>query len=140
MSNVIPDECTFTVDVRVCTHADMIEADDRVREIAQKSFIGDTTAQAVKLGQRPPMEPSAEADELFDRLLKIGREYGLEELTPFYSGGGSDSAYTQALGIPSLCGLGGCGGNVHTVREYLETDSVPRRAKLLAAMILKNDK
>jgi glutamate carboxypeptidase len=139
VSNVIPDTCLFTVDVRVCTHADVAAADARVREICQKSFIGDTSAQVLRLGMRPPMEPSAATDALFARLAAIGREYGLEELTPVASGGGSDSAYTQAAGVTSLCGLGGCGAFCHTDREYIEIPGVPRRAKLLAALLAKGE-
>ena len=67
----------------------------------------------------------------------LGREYGLEELAPIPSGGGSDSAYTQACGVTSLCGLGGCGDFCHSEREYLEIPSVARRAKLLAALLVK---
>ncbi len=135
VSNVIPDTCTFSVDVRICTRAEMDVADARVREICTKSFIGDTAAQVIRLGARPPMEPSADTDALFARLAAFGKEYGLEELSPVTSGGGSDSAYTQMLGVTSLCGLGGCGEFCHSEREYIEISSVPRRAKLLAALL-----
>ncbi len=139
VSNVIPDTCTFTVDVRVCKHAEIDMADRRVREICQKSFIGETDVQVIRLGVRPPMEPSEDTDALFERLAAIGREHGLEELMPVHSGGGSDSAYTQLAGVTSLCGVGGCGKYCHTNREYIEMPSVARRAKLLAAL-LKGEK
>ena len=135
VSNVIPDECTFTVDVRVCRRAEMDAADRTVREICAQSFIGGTDVQLIRLGVRPPMEPSPQTDALFARLAEIGRAYELEELIPVQSGGGSDSAYTQAAGVPSLCGLGGCGEFCHTNREYIEIPSVPRRAKMLAALL-----
>jgi len=140
VSNVIPDECTFTVDVRVCTRAEMEAADRTVREICAKSYLEGSTATVVRQGMRPPMEPSADTDALFARLAAIGREYNLEELKPVASGGGSDSAYTQAAGVTSLCGLGGCGGFCHSDREYIEIPSVPRRAKLLAALLAKGEK
>lgn len=139
VSNVIPDECTFTVDVRVCKHAEVDAADRRVREICAKSFLGGTDARVIRLGKRPPMEQSADNDALFARLAAVGREYALEELTPIASGGGSDSAYTQAAGVASLCGCGGCGAFCHTTREYIEISSVPRRAKLLAALLAKGE-
>ena len=137
--NVIPDTCTFAVDVRVFRHADVEIADRRVREICEKSFIGGTQTELVEISRRPPMEPSAQTDELFARLAAVGREFGLEELSPVNSGGGSDSAFTQFFGVLSLCGLGGCGEYCHSEREYLEIPSVPRRAKLLAALILKEE-
>lgn len=140
LSNVIPDECTFTVDVRVCRHAELEPADRHVREICAKSFIGQTDAKVVRLGMRPPMEPSEDSFALFDRLAEIGREYNLEDLSPIASGGGSDSAYTQALGVTSLCGLGGCGAFCHSEREYVEISCITRRAKLLATLLLKGEK
>ena len=139
-SNVIADECTFTVDVRVCRHADIEPAERRVREICAKSFIGETDAKVVRLGKRIPMEPRDDAYALFERLAEIGREYNLENLSSVASGGGSDSAYTQALGVTSLCGLGGCGAYCHSEREYIEIPSIARRAKLLAALLLKGEK
>ena len=39
-------------------------------------------------------------------LATGGLQYGLGELTPTEPGGGSDSAYTQAAGVLSICGLG----------------------------------
>ncbi len=134
-SNVVPDVCTFSVDVRICTREQMDVADARVREICAKSFIGGTDAKVTCLGSRPPMEPCAADDALFARLAEIGKKYDLEELTGTASGGGSDSAYTQALGVPSLCGLGGCGEYCHSEREYIEIPSIARRAKLLAALL-----
>lgn len=140
LANVIADECVFSVDVRVCKFADMEIADRRVREICAKSFIGETDAKVVSLGMRPPMEPRGDTDALFERLAEIGREYDLENLSPVASGGGSDSAYTQALGVTSLCGLGGCGAYCHSEREYIEIPSIARRAKLLAALFVKEEK
>ena len=139
LSNVVADECKFTIDVRVCRRADMSAADLLVREICEKSFIGDTVTNVERLGMRPPMEPSDDTYELFARLAKIGQEYGIEKLSPISSGGGSDSAYTQAFGITSLCGLGGCGDHCHSEREYIEIPSIARRAKLLAALLLEGE-
>ena len=137
LTNVIPDECTFKLDIRVCTHADVAIAENRVREICEKSYIGGTSAKIKLVSKRPPMEANEETLALFDKLAELGREYGLEELAPIPSGGGSDSAYTQACGVTSLCGLGGCGDFCHSEREYLEIPSVARRAKLLAALLVK---
>ena len=139
VTNVIPDTCTFAVDVRVFRHAEMEAADRRVREICEKSFIGGTQTELVQISRRPPMEPSEVTDALFARLAEVGRELRLEELSPINSGGGSDSAFTQYFGVPSLCGLGGCGEYCHSEREYLEISSVPRRAKLLAALLIKGE-
>ena len=133
--NIIPDHCSMTVDVRVPRYADMQIAQDTVARIAHTSYLGDTSATLTCLSKRPPMEKNDQTMELFARLLAVCHKYGLGSLTPIESGGGSDSCYTQALGIPSICGMGGCGEFCHTNREYIRIDSVPLRAKILAAFL-----
>ena len=77
-------------------------------------------------------------DALFRELLGVCEKYALGSLTPVQSGGGSDSCYTQAAGIPSICGMGGCGEFCHTSKEYVLTKSIPLRAKILSAFLAEN--
>ena len=51
------------------------------------------------------------------------------------SGGGSDAAYTTRMGIPTVCSIGPCGWDVHTVRERSDIASLPVRAKLVTKVI-----
>ena len=139
VSNVIPDECRFTVDVRLQTRAQIDEAERLMHEIGEKCFLEGTCTEIKCLGMRPPMEKNAQTDALFDRLNAISQGEGLGELTPVESGGGSDSAYTQAAGVVSLCGLGTCGKHCHTNREYAEIPSIAKRAKLLTALLLADE-
>ena len=136
--NVIPDKYTFSVDVRIATHNEMETADKIVREIAKKSFIGDTTSEVTLKGKRLPMEFNDDTKELFQKLYEISNDYNLGKLIPVHSGGGSDSAYTQSAGVASICGVGGLGGYCHTNREYIELDSIPKRAKLISLLLYKN--
>ncbi len=130
--NIIPDRCTLRVDIRVPRHADLEEAEHTVMEIARQSFLGGTTATVTSISKRPPMEKNPDTMELFENLLAVCRRYDLGSLTPVESGGGSDSCYTQAAGVPSICGMGASGGFCHTNREYALTDSIAVRSKLLA--------
>lgn len=135
LPNIIPDSCSVTVDVRVPRHAELEEAEATVRQITETSFISGTAATVHRISKRPPMEKNQATDALFEKLLGICRKYGLGSLTPVESGGGSDSCYTQALGISSICGMGGCGEFCHTNKEYILTESVPLRAKILSAFL-----
>lgn len=137
LPNIIPDRCSITVDVRVPRHAQLEEAEMVVRQIAETSFIGDTSATVTRISRRPPMEKNPATMELFHKLLGVCREFRLGSLTPVESGGGSDSCYTQAAGIPSICGVGGCGEFCHTNKEYILTESISLRAKILAAFLIK---
>lgn len=136
--NIIPDHCTVTVDVRVPRHTDMEEAEQTVAAVAEKSFLGGTTAAVTRISKRPPMEKNPETMALFEKLLGVCKKYGLGSLTPVESGGGSDSCYTQAAGIPSICGMGACGEFCHTNKEYARIDSISLRAKILTLFLLED--
>jgi glutamate carboxypeptidase len=50
-------------------------------------------------------------------------------------GGGSDGNFTAAIGIPTLDGLGAVGGGAHADHEYVLVDTMPERARLIAALV-----
>ncbi len=133
--NIIPEACSVRVDIRYPRRQDLAEIERTLEEIVGTSFIGGTTATGTRISLRPPMEKDADTMALFDKLLAACKRHGLGSLTPIESGGGSDSCYTQAAGIPSICGMGGCGEFCHTNREYILTASVPLRAKILTAFL-----
>lgn len=135
LPNIIPDSCCITVDVRVPRNEELEEAETVVRQIAETSFIGGTSATVQRISKRPPMEKNPATMALFENLLAVCRKYDLGSLTPVESGGGSDSCYTQAAGIPSICGMGGYGEFCHTNKEYILTESIPLRAKILSAFL-----
>ena len=135
LPNIIPEHCSVTVDIRVPRHADIETAENTLQQVAQTSFLGGTSAVVVPISKRPPMEKNPETMALFGRLLDACKKYHLGSLTPVESGGGSDSCYTQAAGIPSICGMGGSGEFCHTNKEYILTESIPLRAKILTAFL-----
>lgn len=133
--NVIPDSCSFSIDVRALTVADMEKVQKTIEEVAQTEFVPGTTCQVTLLSTRPPMEKQPQTLELLESLRAACHKYDLGTLTPIEAGGGSDSCYTQAAGIPSICGLGASGGKQHTVNEFLNVESIPLRAKILASFL-----
>ena len=139
LPNIIPDSCSVIVDIRVPRHADMAAADATLRTIAETSFIEGTSAVVTSISKRPPMEKNPDTDMLFGKLLAACEKYGLGSLTPVESGGGSDSCYTQAAGIPSICGMGGCGEFCHTNKEYVRIESIPLRSKILATFLTEEE-
>jgi glutamate carboxypeptidase len=54
------------------------------------------------------------------------------------TGGGSDGNFTAALGIPTLDGLGAEGEGAHAAHEHVLTESFPRRAALLAGLLVQS--
>lgn len=133
--NVIPDSCSISLDIRACKVRDMEQAKAEVMAVAQTAFIPGTSCQVTILSSRPPMEKKQETLDLLDKLLQVCEKYNLGTLSPLESGGGSDSCYTQAAGVPSICGMGACGGLQHTAKEFLNKDSIPLRSKILAGFL-----
>ena len=133
--NVIPDCCSVSVDVRAVTVKDMEQTKQVMEEVAQTAFIPGTTCEVHLLGVRPPMEKTPETMALLQGLLDTCHKYGLGTLTAVDSGGGSDSCFTQMAGVPSICGVGASGGKQHSADEFLNTESIPLRAKILAAFL-----
>ena len=131
--NIVPAKCTMSVDVRVNSVEDMDAAYEVIKKVTEKSFVEGSKAELEIISKRLPMMRTKETDELFEKLREVSLANGLGDLIPIESGGGSDSAYTQLAGVPSVCAVGACGDYCHTVNEYAEIDSLVKRAKLLAA-------
>ena len=129
--NVIPDNCSLSLDIRAVTVEDMKKAMEEVEHIANNAYVPGTSCEATLISTRPPMEKTEETIALFEKLLSVCHTYKLGSLTPKETGGGSDSSYTQAAGIPSICGMGASGALQHTTKEFLNVDSIPLRAKIL---------
>ena len=134
--NIVPEHCSISVDVRVNTVDEMKKAYQVLQEITNHSFIDGSKAEMVHISKRMPMLRTKETEELFEKLRSVSLNYGFGDLIPIESGGGSDSAYTQVIGVPSICAVGACGDFCHTTKEYAEVDSLVKRAKLLAATII----
>lgn len=136
MFNIVPAKCTMSVEIRVNSVEDMDAAYQVIEEVTAKSFVEGSKAELELVSKRMPMMRTQETNELFEKLREVSLANGFGDLTPIESGGGSDSAYTQLAGVPSVCAVGACGDYCHTINEYAEIDSLIKRAKLLAATII----
>jgi glutamate carboxypeptidase len=115
----------------------MDEALAVVTKVVGKSFVEGTTSTMSIHSKRMPMVRNEETNQLFERIRQASLSIGLGDMVAIESGGGSDSAYTQLAGVPSVCGLGTCGDFCHTDKEYARIGSLEDRAKLLAATIIE---
>ena len=86
---------------------------------------------------RPVWEPDQPGTmAMFDIAKDICAELGFE-LTGASSGGGSDGNFTGYMGIPTLDSIGVRGKGLHTLGEHIEVSSLPERAKLTAALLMR---
>ncbi|MGR3703323.1 MAG: M20/M25/M40 family metallo-hydrolase [Paracoccaceae bacterium] len=86
---------------------------------------------------RPVWEPNQPGTmAMFDIAKDICADLGFE-LTGASSGGGSDGNFTGFMGIPTLDSIGVRGKGLHTLTEHIEVSSLPERAKLTAALLMR---
>lgn len=135
-SNTVPETCTFTVDIRAFTVADMETAVNNVRKICAKSVLDGTTTAVTQDSFRPPMEPVPANYTLLEHLNRTAVGLGREPVPHTLSGGGSDAAYTVACGVPTIDGCGPKGRYCHTTREQAEISALTENAILYAHTIL----
>jgi len=131
--NVVAGSANAECDLRVMTVA---EGERMERAILGLTPVLEGTSIKVSGGiNRPPFEESEAGLALFERARVIGTRLGLE-IKKTGTGGGTDGNFTAGLGIPTLDGLGAVGDGSHALHEHILVDSLPRRAVLLAELIL----
>jgi glutamate carboxypeptidase len=131
-SNVVPAEAAAEIDVRVTS---MEEAERIALDIRQLSAELPGARLEIRGSIiRPPMERTADTARMFDLARRLAKDIGID-LAEGSTGGASDGNFTAALGIPTLDGLGPVGGGAHALDEWVEIDSLPERAALVAGLI-----
>jgi glutamate carboxypeptidase len=130
--NVVPAQTRFKVDVRV----EQAGETERVEALmaALSTAVDGASVEVAGSINRPPMPASASA-ALMPLAAAAARKAGLGEIDGVAVGGGSDGNFTAAIGVPTLDGLGAVGGGAHADHEYVMVDTMPDRARLLAALL-----
>jgi glutamate carboxypeptidase len=132
VSNVVPEESTAQVDVRVMQPGEWERVESEM--LALKPVLEGTSLEITGGLNRPPMPFDKTMQATFEKAKTIGADVGIE-LKAGGSGGGSDGNFIAPLGIPVLDGLGAIGDGLHSEREFIFADSLQERVKLLAALI-----
>jgi glutamate carboxypeptidase len=129
--NVIAEQASAVVDVRVPTLADAAMLETAVRGLTPRNA---RVSLEVHGGVgRPPMERTAEAARLYEQARAIAAALG-RDLAEGGTGGGSDGNFTSAIGVPTLDGLGPDGDGAHAVHEHVLLAELPWRAAFLAGL------
>jgi glutamate carboxypeptidase len=132
-SNVIPAEAVCEIDVRFTS----VKEAERVSAAIKALTPFDERVRLEIEGEinRPPMERSRAVVGLYEkaRAIAAGFDYELGETQV---GGASDGNFVAALGVPLLDGLGVSGAGAHTLEEFIYVEDIPRRATLLAKLLL----
>ena len=98
---------------------------------------GDVAFEVTRGVTRPVWEPDQPGTmAMLEMAREIMGEMG-RELSGSSAGGGSDGNFTGAMGIPTLDSIGVRGKGLHTLGEFIYIESLPERAKLAAAMLMR---
>lgn len=133
VSNVVPEEAVVQVDVRVMQPGEWERIESEIKNLKP---VLDGTSVNVKGGlNRPPMPFDETMKATFEKAKSIASSVGIE-LKAGGSGGGSDANFVAPFGIPVLDGLGAIGEGYHSEREFIFTDSLEQRVKLVLRLLL----
>ena len=129
--NVVPAAAQITVDVRVNVVSEKARVESAF-DALQPTMAG-ATISVSGLINRPPMHESSSAT-LYAVAQSVAQGIGITDLQGIAVGGGSDGNFTAAIGVPTLDGLGACGGGAHAETEYIKVSKMGERAALAAAI------
>jgi glutamate carboxypeptidase len=132
VSNVVPEECTIQVDVRVLQPGEWERVEAEIGNL--KPVLNGTTIEVRGWLNRPPMPFDDRMKSTFEKAQSIAARIGMN-LTAGGTGGGSDGNFVAPLGVPVLDGMGAVGEGYHSEREYILAASMEQKAKLIAVLI-----
>jgi glutamate carboxypeptidase len=133
MANTVPDLAEIRVDLRAWKQSETERLDSALRRLSP--VLRGAEINVLGGWNRPPMETSPQAIQLFDRARAIGLDLGLE-LDAIRWGGSSDANLAAAVGTPTIDGFGPSGEGAHQVDECIVVADVPKRLSLLSELVL----
>ena len=134
--NVVPEKCSFTVDVRFIDEDTRLQISQVLQGIADKCYVDGSACQLTLISMRPAMPKFAPNDALVESINEIFAKTGLPVLTPTAVPGGSDCSDLVTRGVTGLDSLGVEGANSHSLLESAELASLVRCGKRVAAILL----
>jgi glutamate carboxypeptidase len=134
-NNIVPDFAEITVDARFLDDAEWSLILERVEEIVSKVEVPGTVSSVRSRLEIPAMKETEKSLELLEYLSEVRKKISGKPLSGSAVGGGADSSFFAALGVPCLCAMGPVGALNHTPDEYAGVSSLFERTKLLAAAI-----
>jgi glutamate carboxypeptidase len=134
-ANIIPEDASAQVNVRVRDKADFDRVEQVLRKNAETTVIPDTKVTISHGEGYPPLPNNPATDKLAARAQRMYAGIG-RTLATGGNGGASESALAADAGVPALDGLGPVGGGFHSDQEFLELDTVTSRLYLLTMLLM----
>lgn len=137
VANAAPAYCKVECDFRYTHPEDLPVLRRKVDEVCSRQYVPDTITKVSDSVGFATMTRLPGNLELLKIAQEVAEESGFPKPEARLCGGGSDAAYTTAMGVPTLCAVGVEGARNHTVEEWADVDSLFRRAKQMAGILLK---
>jgi glutamate carboxypeptidase len=136
-SNVVPDLAVLRLNLRPRTLELETEAKQRIAEIVA-AVAGEREVSIDVSGGfgRPPKPMTPEMEKLFALVKGAGDDLG-QPIGWQATGGVCDGNNIAACGVPVVDTMGVRGGKIHSMEEFLITESLAERAALSALTILR---
>ena len=134
--NIIPENATAQVNVRVRNLAQFDQVEEVLRKNAQNTVIPDTKLTVTRGPVYPPFPENAATNALATQAQRIYAAID-RKLETGWNGGASESGLASAAGVPALDGLGPAGGGYHSDQEYASLDTVTPRLYLLSELLME---
>lgn len=137
--NLVPDRASLGLNARIDRNADAAPFLARLSALADSvpaRFGEGYRAEFSGSFGRPALEITPAAETWFVRWRALAAERGLA-LDWVDVPGGSDGNNLVAAGLPCLDGLGPVGGALHSPDEFILAASLPERAELASAFLLR---
>jgi glutamate carboxypeptidase len=136
-SNVVPDLAILRVNMRPRTTDDQEIAARLIAKAVDETAKQHEVYIEIHGGfGRPPKPLTEEAEALFRLVKSAGADLG-QEIGWQPSGGVCDGNNIAACGVPVVDTMGVRGGKIHSMEEFLITESLGERAALSALTILR---
>lgn len=137
VANAAPAYCKVECDFRYTHPEDLPLLRKKVDEVCSRQYVPDTSTKVSDSVGFATMTRLPGNIELLKIAQEVAEESGFPKPEARLCGGGSDAAYTTAMGVPTLCAVGVEGARNHTVEEWADVDSLFRRAKQMAGILIK---
>ena len=134
--NVVPETCSFQVDVRFVDENTRLQISDVLQQVADKSYVEGTSCQLTLVSMRPAMPKYEPNEALLEKANTIFAKTGLPVLEPYFAPGGSDCSNLVTKGVTGLDSLGIEGSDSHSLKEKAELASLVRCGKRMATLLL----
>lgn len=137
VANAAPAYCKVECDFRYTHPEDLPILREKVAEVCARNYVPDVTTKVTDNVGFATMERLPGNLDLLKVAQEVAEENGFPRPEAKLCGGGSDAAYTTAVGVPTLCATGVEGARNHTVEEWADVESFFRRVKQMVGILLK---